>query len=116
MGKDDWKRQGWKHKYNITKADGTPVDSRDTYFVLHFDTDPHAQNAARAYAQSVASDNPLLAWDILHRLSRAGAHVPAKLLLDLGTVLATRYQSALNRERDSGAEAAKQGGDDAHMP
>lgn len=61
---------GWKHKYNIQKADGSPVDPKAKYFVLRYDArgDPVARAAMRAYAVNVQSVNPRLAKDILERV------------------------------------------------
>lgn len=94
---ESWKTRGWYQKYRIERmkrspcsckiigddfycmACGgsgevvvpTPVNPEHTYFILHFETDPHAQEAARAYVRSVASDNPRLASDILKNLAEA---------------------------------------------
>jgi len=51
-------------KYVIQKADGAPVDPRARYFVLRYDTDPHAKVALRAYADEIRPRNPKLAGDI----------------------------------------------------
>ncbi len=86
-----YKDGGWKDKYRILKLRPCPhtADVRDTagycgcvdgqeeyapdpearYFVLRFDTDPHARDAMRAYSRSVYGDNPEFANDILLRLS-----------------------------------------------
>ena len=45
--------QGLYGKYNITKADGTPIDTEAQYFILRIDTDAHARRALRAYANSL---------------------------------------------------------------
>jgi len=44
---------GWKRKYRIEKADGSPVDPKAIYFVLRLDEDPCARAAIRTYAESV---------------------------------------------------------------
>lgn len=49
-------------KYDVIKADGTPVDG--DYFVLRPGRDPHAAAALRAYANSVGQDDPELAHDL----------------------------------------------------
>lgn len=124
MAHDDYKYGRWRDKYRIAKADGSAVDPKAVYFVLRLDEDPNARQAACAYAESVAHDNPLFAWDILRRLWGTGRDVPAELLFDVGGTLARRYGQALNRgyedpmqamnrDKDNRAEAAKQGGDDA---
>jgi hypothetical protein len=56
-------------KYNIEKADGTPVDPAADYFVLRLDSDPAARAAALAYADHVADDNPQLANDLRLRVA-----------------------------------------------
>ena len=55
---------GLYDKYLIQKADGAPVDPRARYFVLRYDTDPHAKVALRAYADAIRPRNPKLANDI----------------------------------------------------
>ena len=54
-----------RSKYIIAKSNGDEVDSDAQYFVLRLDKDPHALLAALVYSQSVESDNPELADDIL---------------------------------------------------
>lgn len=49
-------------KYDVIKADGTPVDG--DYFVLRPGRDAHAAIALKAYADSVKADNPELAADL----------------------------------------------------
>jgi hypothetical protein len=56
---------GLYHKYNVTKADGSPIDGE--YFVLKFD-DPYAKAALQVYAQVVESENPRLSKDIYDRV------------------------------------------------
>lgn len=51
-------------KYIVSKASGEPVDEDACYFVLRYDTDPHARAALLAYADSIWSINPQLASDI----------------------------------------------------
>lgn len=64
-----YKDGGWKQKYNITKADGSPCDPEAVYFVLRLDVDPHARTAMMTYALSVEADNPKLSVDIWAMLS-----------------------------------------------
>lgn len=73
-----YKEGGWQQKYQIKKIvtlhgperDGETKqividpDPNAVYFVLRLDTDPHARNAAFAYARSVQSENPQFAKDI----------------------------------------------------
>ncbi len=49
------------HKYNVTKADESPVDSGAQYFVLRIDTDVHARQALRLYADCIEEDDPAFA-------------------------------------------------------
>ncbi len=51
-------------KYTITKTNGNPIDPEALYFVLRYDTDPHARVALAAYAQSVRADNPQFADEL----------------------------------------------------
>ena len=72
MGKEPgYKSGGWKQKYIVAKADGSPVDPKAVYFVLRLDTDPHARVAAAAYAASVKATNPTLARDIWAKIDEA---------------------------------------------
>lgn len=59
---------GLYKKYNITKADGSPVDPSAQYFILCPTTDLHARTALRAYADAVRYENPTLAFDITEML------------------------------------------------
>lgn len=60
--------RGLYPKYQITKADGRPVDPSATYFVLRLDgRDAHAiacRAAALLYADLIERDLPLLARDL----------------------------------------------------
>ena len=56
---------GLYHKYNVTKADGSPVDGE--YFVLKFD-DPYAKAALQVYSKIIETENPQLAKDIYDRV------------------------------------------------
>ena len=80
-----YKEGGWKQKYVIKKIeryldwsdrDGgnwcerlVDPDPEAHYFVLRFDTDPHARKALETYANSVEVDNPEFAADIRQKLS-----------------------------------------------
>lgn len=63
-----WREGGWKQKYIIAKADGSPVDDDAVYFVLRLDEDPNARVAAIAYAASVGISNGDLASDLRGRV------------------------------------------------
>ena len=66
------KAAGYKHKYNITKSDGSPVDENGIYFVLrldyHADCDQRHVEACRLavlrYAEVIASHLPALSADL----------------------------------------------------
>ena len=49
-------------------ANGSPVPP-GKYFTLNFATDPHAQVAILAYAESVEKENPVLAADLRRELA-----------------------------------------------
>jgi hypothetical protein len=65
-------KKGLYGKYRISK-DGESTDPDARYFVLRYDTDPHARVAMVAYAESVERDNPQLARD-LKRAAEAWVH------------------------------------------
>jgi len=67
------KTGGLRQKYNITKTSGEPVDDGAVYFVLRVDEDPHARKALRAYAESVAVENEVLAHDLFMLADRFDA-------------------------------------------
>ena len=63
--------EGLKKKYSITKADGRPVDDKGVYFVLKPNSKDlaHARasrRALKAYADFMASSNPVLGNDLYH--------------------------------------------------
>lgn len=62
---------GLEPRFVIERADGKPIDpSRRYSLVLDFSgADPHAVVAARAYAESVQAENPILAQDIRFALA-----------------------------------------------
>jgi hypothetical protein len=64
----DYKTGRYEKKYTVIKADGTACDKEADYFVLRIDEDPHARNALAVYAESLAYDNPLFAYDIVTKL------------------------------------------------
>jgi len=55
-------------KYKIEKADGSAIDPDAKYFVLRYDTDPHACIALEAYARSIWTENYLLAIELMAEL------------------------------------------------
>lgn len=65
-----YKRGGLQEsKYLISKTDGSEMDPEAWYFVLRVDKDPHAKVAALTYANSVESDNPRLAKELIERVN-----------------------------------------------
>lgn len=73
MADHDYKTGGLRQKYHITKANGKPVDDGAVYFVLRIDEDPHSRKAIRAYAESIAHENDVLASDLLMLAERFDA-------------------------------------------
>ncbi len=75
---------GIREKYKIMKLDPdgneVPKDDNAVYFVLRFDTDPHARVAMRSYAGSVDGENEELATDIRKTLKDTQAKFTARLL------------------------------------
>lgn len=61
-----YKTGGLEERFLIERIDGKPIDASRRYsLVLDFSgADPHAIMAAKAYAESVQSENPNLAADI----------------------------------------------------
>lgn len=59
-----YKKGGLKDKYEVRKTNGKPVDPEAWYFLLRVDHDIHAQKAAMCYADSVESENPVLAYEL----------------------------------------------------
>lgn len=63
---------GIKHKYNITRADGSPVDPQGKYFVLRLDIHDGCDQthvlacraAARTYADHIEHHLPALSADL----------------------------------------------------
>ncbi len=67
--------RGLYHKFNVTRADGTPIDPGAVYFVLRLDRpveDRAARLALRIYACEVGDTNPDLADDLWALLKRVG--------------------------------------------
>jgi hypothetical protein len=60
--------RGIYNKFHVTRTDGKSEPGEKhhgcTYFVLDIDHDPHAIPALEAYANSCASEYPLLALDV----------------------------------------------------
>ena len=67
---DDEKKRGLYSKYYISKANGNSIDEAAEYFALRVDSDIHARRALKAYADSVRTENPSLAFDIGVLLSK----------------------------------------------
>ena len=64
-----WKEGGLNpSKYIIFKEGGEPVSPDASYFVLRYDTDPHARKALIAYAESVAKENKEFSDEIYSEL------------------------------------------------
>lgn len=63
--------KGLFDKYILFHADGRKVDPEGHYFVLRLDTDLHAREATRAYADSLeeSGENPELVSDLRNWLS-----------------------------------------------
>jgi hypothetical protein len=74
---DENRKRGVYTKYNITKADGSPVDPGADYFVLRLDQNPggdakHVEAcrvAILAYAEAVKDHLPVLAAEIVDRFA-----------------------------------------------
>lgn len=64
MADHDYKNGGLRHKYNISKNNGDPIDDDAIYFVLRIDKDPHARKALSEYAKSIVFENEILAHDL----------------------------------------------------
>jgi len=62
------------NKYKISKSNGEDVDPNAWYFVLRVDKDPHAQVAAKAYAESVKEENPTLSKELLDAIIKYETH------------------------------------------
>lgn len=67
MADHDYKEGGWKEKYQIAKADGSPVDEGAMYFILRLDEDPHALIASIVYAMTLVGENDVFALDVFRR-------------------------------------------------
>jgi hypothetical protein len=68
------KEKGLLHKYNITKADGTPVDPAAEYFVLRLDENQvdkkHLEACRKAiltYAYEIKEHLPLLSKELIEK-------------------------------------------------
>lgn len=63
--------KGLFNKYEIKKADGSPIAPDAQYFVLRLDTDPHAREAILAYADSLdkTDENSEMVGDIRNWVS-----------------------------------------------
>jgi len=72
---------GLTDKYIVRRVDGSDAEGGRNfgrrYFVLSYDSDPHARAALAAYAESCATDHPELAADLRARLGKKEAPAPA---------------------------------------
>lgn len=77
---------GIREKYKVAKLDPdgneVQVDDDAVYFVLRFDSDPHARVAMRSYAGSIDGENEKLATDIRQKLKDTQAKFTARLIDD----------------------------------
>lgn len=83
---DNYKKGTLERRYNITKANGKPLDIDAEYFVLRIDKDPHARVALRAYANSVRSDNTRFASDLECWLENGLRGFSDEALKDMGFI------------------------------
>lgn len=67
---------GYRAKFNVTRSDGKPFNhAPDAFVVMCFDTDPHAAEAVKVYAHSIAHENPQFSADLIVALAKAGRYV-----------------------------------------
>ena len=60
---------GFEDRFRVTRVDGSPINPKARYLVLDYSgRDRHAAHAIKAYAASVAGENPKLAADLLAAL------------------------------------------------
>lgn len=61
---------GFEDRFRVTRTDGKPIYPTRRYIVLDYaGSDPHAIVALRAYADSIAPENPEMAADIRDALA-----------------------------------------------
>ena len=84
MADHDYLKGGWKRKYTITKADGSPVDPMAIYFVLRLDEDPCARRALAVYADAVAvAGNPMFGAELGKLLRELDERDPTKRIVGI---------------------------------
>ncbi len=60
---------GFEHRFDVFRTDGKPCRANARYMVMDGGgDDPHATKAIRAYAESVRSENPKLAEELISML------------------------------------------------
>lgn len=92
------KAAGIKHKYNITRADGSPVDPQGMYFVLRLDYHEGCdtrhisacRRAAEAYAIHATDNLPKLSEELLSYLKRTAPNAGGKARSGYRTCYAVR--------------------------
>ena len=61
---------GFEDRFCVTRRDGKPIREGARYIVLDYSgADPHATFALRAYADSIRSENPQMAEDLIAALA-----------------------------------------------
>jgi len=56
---------GFEDRFRVTRVDRQPIKPERRYIVLAYDgSDPHAQVALEAYADSIQAENPNMAEDL----------------------------------------------------
>lgn len=68
----NYKKDGLKKKYVISKRSGKPTDPNADYFVLRLDKDPCARIALTAYANEIRKYNKPFADDLDKKLEGYG--------------------------------------------
>ncbi len=65
---------GFEDRFCVTRRDGKPIREGARYIVLDYSgADPHATFALRAYANSIRSENPQMADDLLAAFANPAA-------------------------------------------
>lgn len=61
---------GFEDRFCVTRRDGKPIREGARYIVLDYSgADPHAIAALNAYADSIASENPQMADDMIDAIA-----------------------------------------------
>ena len=120
MTDQDWKDKGLLRRYDVRKADGSPVDANAEYFVLRIDRqedcmgpgtdlalcpphDPHAHAALAAYADSVEAENPAFAGDLRYWLDNGLQGFTRDARIEMGFEESPDYQEYLDSWGDRDA-------------